>query len=261
MTRRVEGRCAIVTGAGRGIGFGISAKLAREGANVVLVDRDGVLVAQAAERLRDEGLSARHVCADGSNAEQMHGVASAAKEAFGHIDILCPNAAVFDSSPIVTMPEALWDKLIDINLKGVFLSVKACLPAMIEQAYGRIVVTSSITGNRTAIAGMAHYAASKGGINGFVRAAAIELARHGVTINSIEPGHVMTEGAAPHYDVEFKRAVESFIPLGRFALPDDIAKAVLFLASDDAVYITGQSVIVDGGVSLPEYPPGFPRVS
>jgi 3-oxoacyl-[acyl-carrier protein] reductase len=259
MPGRVEGRCAIVTGAGRGIGYGISARLAREGANVVLVDRNEDLVAQAAERLRTDGLSAQHACADVSSPEQMRRAAEAARARFGRIDILCPNAAIFDSSPIATMAESLWDQLIAINLKGVFLSVQACLPAMIEQSYGRIVVTSSITGNRTAIAGMAHYAASKGGINGFVRAAAIELARHGITIKSVEPGHVRTEGAAPQYDAEFERAVEAFIPMGRFALPDDIGKAVLFLASDDAAYITGQSLVIDGGVTLPEYPPGYPR--
>ena len=159
------------------------------------------------------------------------------------------------------MPEALWDRLLTINLKGVFLSVQACLPHMIARNYGRIVVTSSITGNRTAIGGMAHYAASKGGISGFVKAAAIELARHGITINSVEPGHVMTEGAAPQYDAEFRQAVEAFIPMGRFGLPEDIGKVVMFLASDDSAYVTGQAVTVDGGVTLPEYPPGFPRAS
>ena len=102
---------------------------------------------------------------------------------------------------------------------------------------------------------MAHYAASKAGINGFIRGTALEIAQHGITINCVEPGHVMTEGAAPQYDPAFKRSVESFIPMGRFALPEDIARAVMFLASDDAAYVTGQSLIVDGGVTLPEYPP------
>lgn len=100
---------------------------------------------------------------------------------------------------------------------------------------------------------MAHYAASKAGINGFIRAAALEFAADGIIINGVEPGHVMTEGA------EFIRAVESFIPLGRFGTPEDIGRVVLFLASDDAAYVTGQTLIVDGGVTLPEYPPGFPR--
>jgi len=259
MTGNLNGKCAIVTGAARGIGLGIGRCLAESGACVLLVDQDGALVDKAAGQLRDAGLDAAGIRADVSRAADMASVARTAIELCGRIDILCPNAAVFDSSPILTMPEHLWDRLLGINLKGVFLSVQACLPHMIAQSYGRVVVTSSITGNRTAIAGMAHYAASKGGINGFIRAAAIELARHGITVNGVEPGHVMTEGAAPQYDAEFKRAVESFIPVGRFALPDDIAKAVRFLASDEAAYVTGQTLVVDGGVTLPEYPPGFPR--
>lgn len=261
MSTRLKGKSAIITGAGRGIGFGIAMLLANEGVSVLLVDRDEDLVSQAAAALRSGGHKARHFRADVSKADEMRSMATWAGNEFGRIDILCPNAAIFDPSPIADMPEELWDRLIDINLKGVFLSVQACLPTMMAQGYGRIVVTSSITGNRTAIAGMAHYAASKGGINGFVRAAALEFARHGITINGVEPGHVMTEGAAPQYDPEFKRAVESFIPMGRFAEPEDIGKAVLFLASDDAAYITGQTLIVDGGVTLPEYPPGFPRAS
>jgi len=261
MPARLKGKSAIVTGAGRGIGFGIARLLADEGASVLLVDRDENLVGGAAAALNKAGHKARHLRADVSKADDMRSMAAWAINEFGQIDILCPNAAIFDPSPIVDMPEELWDRLIGVNLKGVFLSVQACLPTMMKRGYGRIVVTSSITGNRTAIAGMAHYAASKGGINGFIRAAALEFARHGITINGIEPGHVMTEGAAPQYDPEFKRAVESFIPLGRFAEPEDIAKAVLFLASEDAAYITGQTLIVDGGVTLPEYPPGFPRAS
>jgi len=259
MGGRLDGRGAIVTGAGRGIGLGIARVLASEGAGVLLVDRDSDAVAGATEALRGRGLSAAFEVADVSDADAMGAVARRAMEQFGRIDIICPNAAIFDSSTVRDMSEILWDRLLAVNLKGVFLIVRACLPRMMAQRYGRIVVTSSITGNRTAIPGMAHYAASKGGINGFIRAAAIELAAHGITVNGIEPGHVMTEGAAPMYDPEFKRAVESFIPMGRFGTPEDVGKAVLFLASDDAAYVTGQTLIVDGGVTLPEYPPGFPR--
>ena len=257
--KRLQGRGAIVTGAGRGIGLGIARMLGENGAQVLIVDRDGDLAGAAAETLRGAGLAVQSICADVGQVKDNKAAVQWALDQFGRLDIFCPNAAVFDSSPIATMPEALWDRLLDINLKGVFLGVQACLPHMMAQKYGRIVVTSSITGNRTAIGGMAHYAASKGGINGFIKAAAIELAAHGITINGVEPGHVMTEGAAPQYDAAFKSAVESFIPLGRFGQPMDIGKAALFLASDDAAYITGQTIVVDGGVTLPEYPPGFPR--
>jgi 3-oxoacyl-[acyl-carrier protein] reductase len=253
---RLAGRTAIVTGAGRGIGFAIASALLREGAAVVVVDRD-----QAALDSAQASLGSRALCvaADVSSAADMARVAAATLERFGRIDILCPNAAIFDGARIEDLDEALWDRLMAINLKGVFLGLKACLPAMKAQGYGRVVASSSITGNRTAIAGMAHYAASKAGINGFVRAAALELAPYGITVNAVEPGHVMTEGAAPMYDDAFKAAVEAFIPLGRFATPDDIARAVVFLAGADAGYITGQTLTVDGGVTLPEYPPGFPK--
>ena len=259
MTERLQGKSAIVTGAARGIGLGIARILAQNGARVLLVDRNRDGVERAERALLHEGFDAAHAVADISSSEDMKTVAQEARQRFGGIDILCPNAAIFDSSRIVDMPESLWDKVLSINLKGVFLTVQSCLPTMLEQRYGRIVVTSSITGNRTAIAGMAHYAASKGGINGFIRAAALELAREGITINGVEPGHIWTEGAAPGYDPEFKRAVENFIPMGRFGEPADIGRTVLFLASDDAAYITGQTFVVDGGVTLPEYPPRQPR--
>jgi 3-oxoacyl-[acyl-carrier protein] reductase len=259
MTGRVDGKVAIVTGAGRGIGKAIATTLAREGASVLVIDIDENSARACANELREGGSRADHLRVDVSLAGDVRAMADAALQAFGRIDILCPNAAIFDGSPIETMPEALWDRLLGINLKGVFLCVQACLPQMKAQKCGRIAVTSSITGPRTAIPKMAHYAASKGGINGFVRAAALELAKHQITINGVEPGHVMTPGAEVMYDAEFKRAVEAFIPLGRFATPDDIAHAVLFLASDDSAYMTGQTFVVDGGVTLPEYPPGFPR--
>lgn len=257
-TDRLEGRTAIVTGAARGIGAAIATVLADAGAAVVLVDRNRDLVETVAERIRAGGREARAMAADVSVKAELASVAEAALAWRGRIDIVCPNAAIFDSSPLVDMSEELWDRVLGVNLKGVFLTVQACAPAMIRQGYGRVVATSSITGSRTAIAGMAHYAASKAGINGFVRAAALELAPHGITVNAIEPGHAMTEGAAPGYDAGFLKAVEAFIPLGRIGQPEDIARATLFLASDDARYVTGQTIVVDGGVTLPEYPP-YPR--
>lgn len=260
MAGRFQGKGAIVTGAGRGIGRAIAALLAAEGASVLVADLDEATAAATAADLRAAGGRAEHHRVDVSLAAEVRAMAAAAVARFGGIDILCPNAAIFDGGPIETLPEAVWDRLIDVNLKGVFLCVQACLPTMRAQGRGRIVVTSSITGPRTAIPGMAHYAASKGGINGFIRAAGLELAKQGITINGVEPGHVMTPGADALYDDEFRQAVAAFIPMGRFATPEDIGRAVLFLASDDAAYMTGQTFIVDGGVTLPEYPTGFPRM-
>jgi 3-oxoacyl-[acyl-carrier protein] reductase len=130
--------------------------------------------------------------------------------------------------------------------------VKACLPHMKEEGYGRIVVTSSITGPRVGNPGLAHYAASKAGINGFIRTAAIEFAQHGITINAVEPGNILTPGMDAQIGADYIRAQEQSIPLGRLGEPEDIAHATLFLASDEAKYITGQSIIVDDGQILPE---------
>jgi 3-oxoacyl-[acyl-carrier protein] reductase len=251
--KRQAGRVAIVTGAARGIGFAIASVLLTEGAAVVLVDRDAAALGDARTKLGG-GPQLLTVAADVASSADMGRVADAAVDAFGRIDILCPNAAIFDSASLDDLDEALWDRLMSVNLKGVFLVVKACLPVMKRQRYGRIVASSSITGNRTAIAGMVHYASSKAGINGFIRAAALELAPHGITVNAVEPGHVMTEGAAPMYDAAFKAAVEGFIPIGRLATPGDIADAVVFLSGAQAGYITGQTLVVDGGVTLREYP-------
>jgi 3-oxoacyl-[acyl-carrier protein] reductase len=259
MAGRLDGKTAIVTGAGRGIGQAIVATLAREGAAVLVADIDEATAEATAAAARDAGGRAEHLRVDVSNGADARAMAAKAIASFGRIDILCPNAAIFDGGPLETMPEAVWDRLLAVNLKGVFLGVQACLPQMKAQRYGRIAVTSSITGTKTAIPGMTNYAASKGGINGFIRAAALELSKHAITINGVEPGHVLTPGAEGQYDDEFKRAVIASIPLGRFAAPDDIARAVLFLASDDAAYMTGQTFTVDGGVTLPEYPAGFPR--
>ncbi|MEA2781453.1 MAG: 3-oxoacyl-[acyl-carrier protein] reductase, partial [Rhodospirillaceae bacterium] len=158
MEKRLDGKAAIVTGAARGIGEGIARVLASQGAGVLIVDRDEEGASRVARELRAEGARADHALTDVSSAAEVGAMARKALDLFGRIDILCPNAAIFDSSSIAEMPEALWDRLMSVNLKGVFLCVQACLPAMTAQRYGRIVVTSSITGVRTAIPGMAHYA-------------------------------------------------------------------------------------------------------
>ena len=142
--------------------------------------------------------------------------------------------------------------MLGVNLRGCFLAIQACIPAMRAQAYGRIVLTSSITGPRVTSPGHGHYSASKAGINGLIRAAALELAPHGITVNGVEPGNIMTEGVSAHRSPEFVAAMERSVPLGRLGTPRDVAHAVLFLASDEAAYITGTTIIVDGGQILPE---------
>src|SRR5699024_7968409 len=140
----------------------------------------------------------------------------------------------------------------DINLKGTFLAVKACLPNMIDNKYGRIVITSSITGNKTGAPGLTHYAASKGGVNGFIKSAAVELAKYNITVNGVEPGNILTEGMEDVLGDDYIKAQEATIPVGKLGEPEDIAYTTLFLASDEAKYITGQGITVDGGQTLPE---------
>jgi 3-oxoacyl-[acyl-carrier protein] reductase len=182
----------------------------------------------------------------------MEGMARYAIENFGQLDILCANAGIFPETPLDEMTEADWDRVLDINLKGVFLSVKACLPHLKTRPSARILITSSITGNRTGISGLAHYAASKAGINGFIRTAAMELAQHNITVNGVEPGNVLTEGMESQLGQDYIDAQTEAIPLGRMADPEDIAHAMLFLASEEADYVTGQTIVVDGGQTLPE---------
>jgi 3-oxoacyl-[acyl-carrier protein] reductase len=181
----------------------------------------------------------------------MRAMADAAIEKFGSIDILCANAGVFPSSPLASMTEAEFDLVLGTNLKGSFLAVSACLPAMRDKRNGRIILTSSITGPVTGFTGWAHYGASKAGQLGFMRTAALELAPYGITVNAVLPGNIATEGLAD-MGSDYIRSMEASIPLRRLGSVADIANAALFFASDEAAYITGQSLVIDGGQILPE---------
>ena len=245
----IEGRTAIVTGGAQGIGRAIATALATAGANVVIAD-----IKPSGAETASAIAAGGHVCsfiqADVSRADDVARVAEVALARHGSIDILCPNAAVFRRSLLVDMTEEDWDAVIDGGLKSVFLCVRACLPAMIQQQRGRIVVTGSITGARVGQTHNAHYGAVKGGIVGFVRCVALEVAQHNITINIVEPGNIMTESmmSVPQLHQSF---IEH-IPLDRMGAPEEVAATVKFLASDAAGYITGQSVVIDGGQILPE---------
>jgi len=251
MGRRLDRKVAIVTGSGRGIGRAIAQVFAQEGAQVIVVDIDETGGRKTAEEIRGLGSEAIFVEADVSKPDDMNEMARTTVERCGRIDILCNNAGIYPLVRLVDMTEADWDRVYAVNLKGTFLAVKACLPPMLSQRYGRIVITSSTTGPKTAIPGLAHYAATKAGINGFIRAAAIELAKYNITINGVEPGNILTEGMKGQPQ-EYVRAQEESIPMGRLGDPQDVAYAMLFLASDEAKFITGQTIVVDGGQILPE---------
>jgi 3-oxoacyl-[acyl-carrier protein] reductase len=249
---RLADKVAVVTGSGKGIGRAIAHVLAQEGARVVVADIDEAAGEQVVQSIAEEGNEAIFCKADVSNMDGAETMALLAHQTYGQLDIVCANAGIFPEVPLEEMTEEEWDRVLDINLKGVFLSVKACLPFMKKQDAGRVLVTSSITGNRTGISGLAHYAASKAGINGFIRTAAMELAKYNITVNGVEPGNILTEGMDEQLGQDYIDAQAEAIPLGRMGDPEEIASAMLFLASDEASYITGQTIIVDGGQILPE---------
>lgn len=252
MGKRLDAKVAIITGSGRGIGRGIAKLFAAEGAKVLVADLDEITGGKTVDEIQKAGGEASFVKVDTSKKPDTENMARAAVERYGRIDILCQNAGIYPEVRIQNMTEADWDNVHAINLKGTFLTVKACLPQMITQKYGKIVVTSSITGPKTGNPGLAHYAATKAGINGFIRTAAIEFAKHNITVNGVEPGNILTEGMKQQLGPEYIRAQEQSIPMGRLGEPEDVAYAMLFLASDESRYITGQTIVVDGGQILPE---------
>ena len=253
MAITLEGKAAIVTGAGRGIGKGIAAVFAQEGARVLVVNRSADAGRAAAGEIVAAGGAASFLQADVKLRADMERMAATCIERYGAIDVLCLNAGVFPTSHIADMSDEVWDEVIDTNLKGVFYGVQACIPQMKRQARGRIVVISSITGPNVGWPGLAHYMASKGGVNAFVRGAALELAKHNVTVNAISPGSIMTQGLIELGGDHVEELVKC-IPAGYVGESADIAYAAVYLASDQARYITGQALVLDGGQILPESP-------
>jgi 3-oxoacyl-[acyl-carrier protein] reductase len=241
---------AVVTGAARGIGRGIASVLAAEGAQVVVADVDGAAAAQTAAELRQGALA---VTADVTDRASVEALATAVLEAFGRIDILAANAGIYPSTALASIDDALWDRVMDINVKGALHAIQACTPAMLARGYGRIVLTSSITGPVTGQAGFAHYGASKAAMLGLMRSAAVELATSGITVNAVMPGNIETPGLAETSE-EHQRLMFSSIPMGRFGTAEEVGWVVRFLASPEAGYVTGQALIVDGGQVLPEAP-------
>lgn len=247
---RFDDRVALVTGAGRGIGAAAAQRLAEAGARVMLANRSLDAAEVVAAGLRARGLQAQAIAFAADEAGCRQAVA-AALATFGRLDVLIHNAGGCPWSPIERLTGEMLEQTLALNLKSCFWLTQAALPALRASPAGRIVVTSSVTGPRVAMVDAAHYAAAKAGVNGFIRAAALELARHRITVNGVEPGFV----AKPRGRLsqpEVRERLVRYIPLGQAGEPDDIAFAMLYLASEQARWITGQTLVVDGGMTLPE---------
>jgi 3-oxoacyl-[acyl-carrier protein] reductase len=251
MFTSLEGRSVVVTGASKGIGRGIALRFGQAGCQVLVVARSASGAEAVAAQIRGAGGRARGFAADVTREADMHGMARAGEECFGGIDILCANAGIFPAARLGTMTGADFDDVLATNLKGTFLAVSACLAAMKRRRSGRIIITSSITGPITGYTGWSHYGASKAGQLGFMRTAAIELAPFGITVNAVLPGNIATEGLAGLGE-DYLRSMTASVPARRLGTVMDIANAALFFATDEAAYITGQSLVIDGGQVLPE---------
>lgn len=247
------GSAAVVTGGAKGIGWGISRRFAEAGAAVLVADVDGAAAEQAAAQL-GERASAFQV--DVSDEGQVQAMVAVCRERFGSLDVLVNNAGIYPPVPIAAMSAAEFDRVLAVNLRGLFLCTKYAAAAMIEQGRGgRIVNVTSIDALHPSMVGLAHYDASKHGAWGFTKNAALEFAPHGIWVNAIAPGGIATPGVASMQSGSNAGAagVDAFvarIPMRRMGDPDEIGKVALFLASDLASYMTGSQVLVDGGALL-----------
>jgi 3-oxoacyl-[acyl-carrier protein] reductase len=242
----LTGRTVLVTGGTKGIGKGIAGVFARAGANIVIVGRDRERGEAAGQEL-----GARYVIADVAKAADCERMVAETVDEFGSLDVLCANAGVFPDVKLADMTEEDIDSIFATNVKGCMLTVKACVPYLDRSGHGRVILTSSITGPITGFPGWSHYGATKAAQLGFLRTACIELAPKGITINAVMPGNVVSEGLEDMGE-DYLAEMTASIPLGRLGKVEEIGAAALFLATDEAAYITGQTIVVDGGQTLPE---------
>lgn len=245
----LTGKNAIVTGGSRGIGRAICLELAKNGANVAFCYAGNEAAAEeTAAMCKELGANVMVVRCDVSQADQVKMLVDETIRAFGHVDILVNNAGITRDGLMMSMKEEDFDAVLQANLKGTFLCTKAVTRPMLKQRAGRIINLSSVVGLH-GNAGQVNYSASKAGVIGLTKSAAKELASRGITVNAVAPGFITTDMTAAMTDAA-KEKVSASIPLGTLGKPEDIAKAVAFLASDDAGYITGQVLSVDGGMSI-----------
>jgi|TARA_B110000090_G_scaffold209496_1_gene266281 3-oxoacyl-[acyl-carrier protein] reductase len=243
-----EGKSVIVTGGSKGIGRGIATVFARQGAKVTITARGEEALKLATAEIEGD---VRYELCDVSDWTSVQSMVANVARTQGGLDVICANAGAFPQTKIIDMDPEEWDDVMATNLRSSFLCVKAVIPHFEKAGKGRVVLTSSITGAITGFPGWSHYGASKSGQLGFLKTAAMELSRYNTTINAVMPGNIYTEGLQ-NLGQEYLDTMAASIPLKRLGDVEDIGNAALFFASDEAAYITGQQIVVDGGQIIPE---------
>ncbi|MBS0562639.1 MAG: SDR family oxidoreductase [Proteobacteria bacterium] len=255
MGTRLANRIAIVTGSGQGIGRAVACAFAREGATVVVATRTEAHGAETCRLIEAEGGKAMLHTVDLADHDAARAMVAHAAAACGGIDILVHNASTsFGRRPIEQVDFTMLDGLFNINVKALYTLTQAVLPHLRKRGGGRIIVTSSVTGPKVTMPGSGAYATAKAALTGFIHTAALELAAENITVNGVEPGYIDTPGLAAFKAKFGAERIAHFIPAKRLGRPEEIAGPMVFLASDDASYVTGETIVVDGGARLPESP-------
>ena len=247
----IEGHVAVVTGGANGIGLGIAKVLRSEGADVVVADIDGVAALSAAASLPGGDQHALAVTVDVTVRSSVEHMIADALERWGRVDILAANAGVYPAIPLRELSSDDWDHVMAVNARGALYAIQACLPEMSRRHYGRIVLTSSITGPLVGLPSYGHYGATKAAMVGLMRSAALEVVHDGITINAVMPGNIRSAGFVLQTR-DHQEAMLAHIPMGILGEPEDVGWAVRYLASPEARFVTGQTLIIDGGQVLPE---------
>lgn len=252
MPSNLEGVTAVVTGGGSNFGEAIAEGLARAGAYIGIYDLDAVAAAQVAARLRNAQLAAHAIGGDVANTADVKDGFAEIERTFGPIDVLVNNAGIASTTPITELTREEWDRTMAVDLTSLFICTKAVMDGMIQRRKGSIINVASLAGKRGGgILGKCAYATAKAGVLGFTKAAARELAQYGIRVNSVAPGAFDTGmSSVLSVDVQMRERVLAEIPLGRLGRPEDVSNAVLFLASDDSAYITGETIVLDGGILM-----------